>query len=93
MNNMPNKRIEVEALIVGYAMSRLDNLFLDTLGYQTWVDAFDSTSSLFSMPPASIKNIRDEFDPFHDNGRMGWHKRPLRQNRLRVLTELCDLSN
>lgn len=40
-----------------------------------------------------MKNLRDEFDPVHSNARMGWHKRPLRPNRQRVLGELCDASD
>ena len=28
--------------------------------------------------PSNIKNYRDEFDPYFDNARKGWHKRELR---------------
>jgi hypothetical protein len=40
-----------------------------------------------------MKNLRDEFDPIHPNARRGWHKRPLRLNRQRVLGEFCDTSD
>ncbi len=40
-----------------------------------------------------MKNLRDEFDPVHANARRGWHKRPLRPNRQRVLGEFCDASD
>jgi len=29
--------------------------------------------------PASLKNYRDEFDPYFPNPRKGWHKRPIRK--------------
>jgi hypothetical protein len=39
------------------------------------------------VPPGSIKNYRDEFDPVFPNPRRGWHKRPRRENCLKVLAE------
>lgn len=49
--------------------------------------------ALLQVPSASIKNLRDEFDPIHPNTRKGWHKRPLRPNRQRVIGEFCDTSD
>lgn len=46
-----------------------------------------------SVPSSSIKNLRDEFDPLHGNQRIGWHQRPLRPNRQRVLDDLKDVSD
>ena len=37
--------------------------------------------------------MRDEFDPVHGNTRRGWHRRPLRSGRYRVLDELKEVSN
>ncbi len=44
-------------------------------------------------PATSFKNLRDEFDPLHDNTRRGWHQRPLRSNRQLVLADFCDASD
>ena len=55
--------------------------------------AFQTAGSHLGVPAASMKNLRDEFDPVHANPRKGWHKRPLRPNRQRVLGELCDTSD
>lgn len=87
------KLIEVEAIIVAYAMSRLDIEFLKRFSYRSWREAFRDTGSRLGVPPASMKNLRDEFDPLHPNSRQGWHKRPLRPNRQRVLGEFCDASD
>lgn len=85
--------IEIEAIIVAYAMSRLDVGFLKRFGYKSWRDAFKDTGAALGVRSASMKNLRDEFDPVHPNARMGWNKRPLRPNRQRVLGEFCDASD
>lgn len=87
------KRLEMEALIVGYAMSRLDQRFLECCNSRTWKDVFHVVGERIGVPPASLKNLRDEFDPYHDNRRRGWHKRPLRPSRLRVMGDLCEVSD
>jgi hypothetical protein len=91
--NSSRKQLEMKALIVGYAMSRLDQRFLELCGLTSWKRVFATVGEQLSIPPASLKNLRDEFDPYHDNSRLGWHKRPLRPNRQRVMGELCDLSD
>lgn len=85
--------IEIEAIIVAYAMSRLDTDFLNRFSYNSWREAFRDSGGRLRVRPASMKNLRDEFDPFHPNVRKGWHKRPLRPNRQRVLGEFCEASD
>ncbi|MGC8641114.1 MAG: protein NO VEIN domain-containing protein [Isosphaeraceae bacterium] len=86
-------RLDYEALVVAYAMSRLDQRYLRYRGARTWKQAFEDASTILCIRPSSLKNLRDEFDPIHGNQRKGWHKRPLRPSRLQVLTQLCDLSD
>jgi hypothetical protein len=85
--------IKTNAIIVAYAMSRLDDRFLQKFGFRSWKQAFRETGERLGVRPASMKNLRDEFDPVHANARRGWHKRPLRKNRQRVLGEFCDASD
>lgn len=85
--------IEIEAIIVAYAMSRLDRDFLAKLGFRTWKAAFEATGAKLRRKPASMKNLRDEFDPVHGNARAGWDMRPMRPNRQRVLGEFCTVSD
>ena len=93
MNQVTKKRrIETKAIVLGYAMSRLDTKFLMNFSYPTWSAAFKGIGTKTGIPAASIKNLRDEFDPFHTNRRKGWHKRELRQNRQRVMDELAVMS-
>jgi hypothetical protein len=35
--------------------------------------------------------MRDEFDPIHDNQRVGWYQRPLRPSRAKVVEQFQDL--
>lgn len=87
------KLLETSALIVGYAMSRLDRTYLTARGHKNWNEAFAATARLLKIPPASLKNLRDEFDPFHDNNRQGWHKRAMYPSRRRIMGQLCDISD
>jgi hypothetical protein len=85
--------LETSAIIIGYAMSRLDRRYLTAQNCPSWKEAFRRAGVSLDVPPASFKNLRDEFDPVHGNARRGWHGRPLRANRQRVLGELCDVSD
>ena len=82
-----------EALVLGYAMSRLDEKYLAGRDALTWREAFREASLALGRPWTTFKNLRDEFDPLHDNSRRGWHKRGLRADRLRVAAELSEISD
>jgi hypothetical protein len=92
-DDLKQKRLETEALLIGYAMSRLDLSYLSARQTGTWNDAFIEASKVLNVPPASFKNLRDEFDPVHPNSRQGWHRRPLRPNRLRIIDEMSQASD
>jgi hypothetical protein len=85
--------LETSAIIVGYAMSRLDRAYLDARKLKSWKEAFAQAGGLLKVAPASLKNLRDEFDPVHGNARRGWKDRPMRPNRQRVMGELCEVSD
>lgn len=91
--DLKRNRLETEAIVLGYAMSRLDGRYLFYRRKRTWRSAFDEAAGALSIRPSSIKNLRDEFDPIHGNRRRGWHQRPLRPNRQRVLDDLKDVSD
>jgi len=85
--------LDTSAIIVGYAMSRLDRRYLKAFKHRSWKAAFAGAGDSLAVAPASLKNLRDEFDPVHGNARRGWHNRPLRTSRQRVLAELCEVSD
>lgn len=93
MPESSRKRLETAAIVVGYAMSRIDDRYLQWQGVRTWKTAFERAAKALRVRPASLKNLRDEFDPFHDNMRKGWRHRPLRPNRQRVMGDLSEVSD
>lgn len=86
-SNSNRQAIVYEALVVAYAMSRLDERFLRQLGQSNWARAFKTIGMTLGVKPASLKNLRDEFDPMHPNSRRGWADRPMRPDRKRVAAD------
>jgi hypothetical protein len=86
-------RLETEAIVIGYAMSRLDRAYLMARGYSTWQAAYAEAAKSLAKPPETFNNLRDEFDPIHPNARKGWHDRIMRDSRQKVLNELKDVSD
>lgn len=94
MATTPRKPLlETSALIVGYAMSRLDRGYLEAHKLKSWKEAFRQAGDALKIAPASLKNLRDEFDPVHGNARKGWQDRPMRLNRQRIMGQLCEVSD
>ncbi len=86
-------QLPAEAIVVGYAMSRLDRGFLALIGVRTWRDAYAVVGKAFRVRDASIKNLMQEFDPLHPNPRAGWWSREVRPSRRAVYEELAGLSD
>lgn len=72
------------ALIIGYYLSRMDKEGYSSLGYKTFSEATEKIGEILGVKKNTIKNMRDEFDPYHQNDRIGW-KRELRGSRLKIL--------
>lgn len=72
-------------ILAGLFLAKYDVLGLEKLGFDSFVEAFNVIGYALGGRPASIKNYRDEFDPFFPNQRKGWHKRPLREHCRKVL--------
>src|SRR5258705_8503676 len=78
-------------ILVGLYLSKYDSLGLKTLGFESFVEAFNVIGYALGSKPASIKNYRDEFDPLFPNPRKGWHKRQIREYCLRILESYKSL--
>ncbi len=78
-------------ILVGLYLSKYDLLGLEKLGFGSFVEAFNAFGYAMGSPPASIKNYRDEFDPFFPNRRRGWHNRQIRNYCLKVYEEYKSL--
>ena len=71
-------------ILCGLFLSKYDNAALKYLGFETFTEAFNALGYGLNAKPSSIKNYRDELDPFFPNARRGWHKRPLREHCQKV---------
>jgi len=80
------------ALIVAYYLSKFDKIAYEKLGFSSSRATHAEIGRMLGVNPNSVKNMRDEFDPLHDNPRVGWYQRPLRPSRAKVVESFQDLS-
>ena len=79
------------ALIVAYYLSKFDKTAYQNLGFGTSKKTHEEIGKVLDVNPNSVKNMRDEFDPIHENPRAGWYQRPLRPSRKKVLESFQHL--
>lgn len=79
-----------QSIIVSYYLSRFNDEAVNNLGYKTWKDAFDDLSDKLQINKHTIKNWRDEFDPFHGH-RAGWHQRQPRKTISNIISQFEQL--
>ena len=73
------------ALIVAYYLSKFDKIAYEKVGFTNRSVTHQEVGRMLGVNSNSVKNMRDEFDPLHDNPRAGWHQRPLRPSRAKVV--------
>ncbi len=78
-------------ILTGLYLSKYDTAGVKKLGFNSFLEAFNVIGYALGQKPASIKNYRDEFDPFFPNKREGWHKRPTREYCLEVFEDYKGL--
>lgn len=71
--------IRDKAILIGLYFSKFSEDGLKGLGFESYTQAFNTLGYSIGSKPASLKNYRDEFDPYFPNPRKGWHKRALRE--------------
>ena len=75
-----------KAVLMGIFLSKFDRKALEVFGFDGFWQAFNTLGYSIGIPPRSVKNYRDEFDPYFSNPRKGWRNRELR-DYCRVLME------
>jgi len=80
-----------KAIIIGLYLSKFDVPALSEFGFDGYQHAFNVLGYSIGVKPASIKNYRDEFDPYFPNERKGWHKRTLRQYCKNIMDTFSDM--
>ena len=85
------KRLSKAAVVAGLFLSKFDRDGWTSLGFESANQAFNVIGLALATKPNSIKLLRDEFDPFFDNGRQGWHKRAMVKSRKPIYEEYKDI--
>ncbi len=78
-------------ILCGLFLSKYDREGLRFLGFNSFVEAFNTLGYGLGAQPASIKNYRDEMDPYLSVKRKGWHQRPIRSHCMRMLEDYQDM--
>jgi len=78
-------------MIVAYFLSKYDKAAYVQLGFPSKTATHKEIGRVLGINPNSVKNMRDEFDPLHDNPRVGWYQRPLRPSRAKVVEAFQDM--
>ena len=79
-------------ILAGLFLSKFDEEGLKALGFGGFSEAFNVIALSLEASPASLKNYRDEFDPYFPNPRKGWHKRPIRGYCKSFMDQFGELS-
>ncbi|MFN2477127.1 MAG: DUF3883 domain-containing protein [Chthoniobacterales bacterium] len=84
-------------ILCGLLLSKYGDEAVESLGFDSYAEAYNVLGSALDAPPMTIKNYRDELDPYFPNQRKGWHQRTLRKHTADVLAQygalpLADLS-
>lgn len=80
------------ALIVAFFLSKYDSRALEHLQLSGHNQAFEIIGEILGIKPSTIKNMRDGFDPLHNNTRAGWYQRELRPSRMEIIENFQHFS-
>jgi len=80
-----------KAVLIGLYLSKFDDKGLSELGFDGINQAFNALGYSIGVKPTSIKNYRDEFDPYFPNPRKGWRHRDLRDYCRAILDKFSSL--
>ncbi|MDR1768889.1 MAG: DUF3883 domain-containing protein [Propionibacteriaceae bacterium] len=64
--------------LVGLFLSKFNQQALRHLGFSGYTEAYNTLGYALGVRPSSLKNHRDEYDPYFPNPRAGWHKRAMK---------------
>ena len=78
-------------IICGLFLSKFDDLAYKSLGFSSFIEAFNVLGFALQGKPSNIKNYRDEFDPYFNNTRKGWYQRELRAYTKEIFEKYKDI--
>ena len=82
---------EEKGMVIGMYFAKFEELALQSLGFQNFMEAFNVISLITKTNPNSLRNYRDEFAPAFPTKRLGWHKRKMHPSRKQILSLYFNL--
>jgi hypothetical protein len=79
-----------KGMICGLFLSKFNESGYQNLGFSNWTEFYNTVGFAIDVKPISIRNYRDEFDPYFDNKRQGY-KREIIKSRKSILEKYKDL--
>ena len=79
------------SLVVAYYLSKYDEKAYETLGLGNRTESHRIIGEILGVNKNTVKNMRDEFDPLHENKRAGWYQRNLRPSRQKIVEQYQHL--
>ena len=86
---MNNNNILV--LYVGYYLARFNKIAYRNLNFGNQQQTHERIGRILSINPNTVKNRRDDFDPFFEH-RKGWYQIPLSTQKAQILNALSDMT-
>jgi len=87
MMKTSNSGFREKQIICGLFLSKFDRNALTYLGLESFVEAFNVLGYGIQAKPMSIKNYRDELEPYFPNDRVGRHQRKIRDDCRKIFEE------
>lgn len=80
-----------KAMLVGLFMSKFGDDGISRLGFQSFTESCNIIGLSLGIKSTSLRNYRDEFDPFFPNARKGWRNRDPYPDRLALYNSYGNL--
>lgn len=88
--NAQTLSVREQAILLGLYLSKFDYKGISALGFSSFSEVYNTFALAIGTKPSTIKNYRDELDPYFPNARKGWYKRPLRDHCAKIFEEYKD---
>lgn len=93
VQSSPMDEAHKRALVVAYFLSRCDKKGYQALGFDTWNSAYAGIGAALGILAATVKHMRDSFDPYCSPVRKGWYQRPVLRSRVQVMEAYSDVGD
>ena len=79
------KKSNYLTMVVAYYLSKYNDSAYRALNHGTKTKTHEAIGYALGVNKNTVKNMRDEFDPLHENKRAGWYQRELRPSRQKIV--------